>query len=66
MELTRTGNNELQIELNDFESEDIAYLIDRGLDDMDEYNDYGCLLKEHDKEFYRQLVKEIKNAIKYL
>lgn len=52
MKFVRIGINETYIELSDAELVELAYIIQRGLESLEEYNDLKCL-EVHDEAYYK-------------
>ena len=59
MKVYRMGINKICMELNDDEARDLALLMDRGLDDLYEYNEIS-LLEENPVSRYKDILMILK------
>ena len=64
MKFCRIGINETDIELSDAELVELAYLIESGLEHLEEYNDLH-FLECHDKHYYKDTTQLMRCFAQY-
>lgn len=64
MKICRIGINETDLEMTDEELIELAGMIERAIDSLEEYNDLQSL-KVHDKSFYEDIAATMKELANY-